>query len=304
MAQLRTTVVSAADAPYFPLLKGLVLSLRRGPLASGLGLSILDLGLEPDQAAWLTAQGARLVVPGWDVEFAGRDAVPSHYRAMSARPHLPRYFPGWDVYLWIDSDAWVQDDSVLAWFIRGAQGGKLAIVPEFDRGYWTMYKPPKLWGQNQQTFAWAFDLRTGYRLGRNPVLNVGVFALRGDAPHWNRWAETHRRILRRRRRKPPHLDNPFHFFLSEQTALNYVVFGEKLPATFLPAIGNWFCSKGDPMYDRERGMLVEPHEPHAPLGVVHLAGKGMKDRVWTLPTLQGDAVTCRLTYGEVSDLTA
>lgn len=296
------TVVTAADAGYFDLLRGLVLSLEQGPLSSRLPLSILDLGLTPEQAAWLRARGATLTEPGWDVEFPGREQVPSHYRAMSARPYLPRYFPGYEIYLWIDCDAWVQDDTVLAWFIRGARRGKMAVVPELDRGYWTMHKPPKLWGQNQQAFAWSFGLKAGYRLGRNPILNVGAFALRGDAPHWHLWGERHRQSLQRRRRRPPHLDSPFNFFLSEQTALNYVIFADKAPATFLPATCNWFCGKGDPLYDRERGMMVEPHEPHTPLGIIHLAGKGMKERVWTIPTLDGGNVTCRLTFEDVSAL--
>jgi len=61
---------------------------------------------------------------------------------MTARPYLPKHFPGHAVYLWIDADAWVQDDTVLDIFVSGARRGMLAVVPEVDRGYWTIHKRP------------------------------------------------------------------------------------------------------------------------------------------------------------------
>jgi hypothetical protein len=294
-------ICTGADALYFPLLQGLVRSLGDGPLTRQLPVGVLDLGLTVEQRAWLAGQGARVVTPGWDVDFPGRDEAPGYYRAMTARPYLPRYFPGYHLYQWIDSDAWVQDDSVLAMLLSAAASGKLAIVPELDRGYWTMYKPPKLWTQNHKAFAWGFGAKVGYRLGRNPILNSGVFALAADAPHWPLWGAAHRRMLQRRRWRPPATDL-FNFLLAEQTALNYVVFADRQPTTLLPATCNWFCGKGTPLWDGERGMVVEPHAPHQALGILHLAGKGMKERVWTLDTLNGAQVTTRLTYEEVQAL--
>ncbi len=56
------------------------------------------------------------------------------------------------------------------------------------------------------------------------------------------------------------------------------------------------------MFDAERNLVIEPHEPHRPLGVIHLAGEGMKERRWTLKTLQGGTVETRLTYSAVQAL--
>jgi hypothetical protein len=296
------TVVSAADTTYFDLLRELVISLRQGPLSRALAVSILDLGLEAEQKRWLEEQGAGVVDPGWDIDFPGRARAPAYYKAMTARPYLPKHFPGHAVYLWIDADAWVQDDTVLDIFVSGARRGMLAVVPEVDRGYWTIHKRPKFWGQNQRAFAWAYGWRAGYRLGRNAILNSGAFALSGDAPHWRLWAEAHAAALRRRRVGRPSNASRIEFRNAEQTALNYAVFAEHAPATFLPAYCNWFCGKGTPMYDPTRRLLVEPHEPHRPLGIVHLAGKQMKERVWTLATPEGGAVKTRLTLEAVQAL--
>jgi hypothetical protein len=297
----KVLIVSAADARYFDLLEQLIASCRAGPIGSACAIAILDVGLSPEQRTSLAAAGITCVEPRWETEWPWRDRMPPHYRSLWARPYLPRYFPGFDTYLWIDADAWVQDDTILRYFLRAAGRGKLAIVQELDRGYWTLYKPPKLWGQNQKAFAWGYGWHAGYRYGRYPILNGGVWALAGDAPHWAAWQSALDRALAPYiRRDPPFAS--MYFQMIEQTAQNYVVFADRLPATFLPAYCNWFCGKGDPMYDPERGLLVEPHEPHRPLGIVHLAGKGVKDRVFTLATPQGGRVETQLGRGAIEKL--
>jgi|SRR5579864_935357 len=296
------TIVSAADSRYFHLLHGLVCSLKAGPLARDIPLSILDLGLSDQERRWLEGHGATIAVPEWEFDFPGRDYIPNYFKALAARPSLRRYFPGYEVYLWLDGDTWVQDDSVLPVFFDSARRGHLAIVPEIDRGYWTIHKRPRLWGQNQKCFAWAFGVRAGYRYGRHPILNAGVFALHRDAPHWDLWATAVRRVMTRRRWSRPSKVWNFYYALGEQTALNYVVFGDGAPASLLPAYCNWFCGKGTPAYDRVRRMLVEPEPPYRPLGILHLAGEGMKDRIWTLKTLDGGEVGTSLSYEAVSAL--
>jgi len=296
------TIVSAADSRYFYLLQELVRSLKARPRAAQIPLSILDIGLTAEERRWLEGQGAVIVVPEWEFEFPGRDHIPIYFKALAARPSLPRYFPGYQVYLWLDGDTWVQDDSVLSIYCDAAYRGKLAIVPEIDRGYWTIHKRPRLWGQNQKCFAWAFGWRAGYEYGRHPILNAGIFALHRDAPHWQLWGAALRRVLTRRRwARPSKLWN-FYYSLGEQTALNYVVFADGAPVAFLPAYCNWFCGKGAPAYDTEHRMLVEPEPPHRALGIIHLAGEGMKDRRWRLCTVQGGEVETLLTYEAIAAL--
>ncbi|MGH6976224.1 MAG: hypothetical protein ACREEA_02840 [Stellaceae bacterium] len=299
------TIVTAGDAGYFGLLRDLLVSLRRGLGDRLPPLSILDIGFTDAQRDSLKREyGATIAPLGWDLVYPARSHPSNSFKVLAGRPHLPRHFPGYDVYLWIDADCWVQDAEVLALFIHGAARGELAIVPEIDRGYWTIHKRPKFWGQNQKAFAWAFGLREGYRYGRNAILNAGVFALRGDAPHWRLWSENYARALKRFHIGPRAYHGNISFFLADQTSLNRAVFVQGAPATLLPAYCNWFCGKGTPMFDRERNLVVEPHEPHRPLGIIHLAGAGMKERIWSLKTLQGGTVETRLTYSAVQALPA
>jgi len=305
MGDRLATIICAADANYFDLLKGLVDSATAAPLASQIPLSILDLGLTPEQISWVEERGGTVVAPGWDIQFPGVETTPNFFKAMTARPHLRDYFPDFDTYLWIDSDAWVQDDSVLTYFMRAAERGQLAIVPELDRAYSSFYKRPKRYSktQNHKAYRYAFGLRAADRLARNPILNSGVFGLAKDAPHWDLWKSALTGALNRRRLKRGTVSN-LNFRIIEQTSLNYVVFADKAPTTFLPAYCNWFCGKGVPMFDDERRLFVEPNEPFTPIGILHLAGHNIQEKVFDLTTIAGRKISTRLTFDAASDLTA
>lgn len=301
---MTATIVSASDAAYFDLLKGLVLSIRDKPEGAGIALSILDVGLNGEQREWLADQGAVIVEPGWDFDMPPAMNTPGHFRALLARPFLPRYFPGHDIYLHIDSDAWVQDWSAIDAYLGAAADGKLAITPQVDRSYNTIYKRPRPYRrtQNYRSFDWSYGWRDADLLGRNPILNCGVFALAEDAPHWGLWAAAiqralSRRTLRRRKGWPN-----IYFKLIEQTAMNYVVFGDKAAATFLPAWCNWFCALAAPKFDGKRRVLVEPHAPYQPVGIVHMAGEDFQNRQFDLEGLNGPGVNTRLRYEDIAGL--
>ncbi|HVC51915.1 MAG TPA: glycosyl transferase [Stellaceae bacterium] len=284
-------IVSAADSRYFPLLQDAVSSVRA--LQPAVALGVLDLGLTPDQTAWLAGQGAQLVRPGWDVDFPGQARTPDTLKAQVARPFLPRHFPGHATYLWLDADAWVQDWRAIEQYCAAASGGRLAIAIEIDRAYKRHYKRPKLFGT---TLVWknyreAFGWRVADRLGRNPMVNCGVFALQREAPHWAAWQRIIARVLRRTR-----------FFYVEQIALNYAVFAEHLPVNLLPAYCNWLAGDAAPAFDAGRGAFVEPHAPHEAIGVMHLAGPEQKTQVFRLDRLEhgrftGATVETSLRYG-------
>jgi hypothetical protein len=287
----KTVIVSAADSAYFPLLKDLVLSIREKPGGRETPLAILDLGLGETERRWLGERGAVLAVPGWDLDFPGRERTPAIRKAQIARPFLPRYFPGHETYLWIDADAWVQEWSSVEMLIGAAADGKLAICPEIDRSYKRHYKRPKLFGMTLQwrCYRTAFGWRVADRMGRNPMLNCGVFALRGDSAHWDAWVAAMTRALQRT-----------SFFFIEQIALNYAVFAGDIAAAFLPATCNWLCGDAAPMWDAARRRLVEPNAPHQPLGIVHLAGDDQKNKTFAIATLDGGRLSTMLRYGAVS----
>jgi hypothetical protein len=281
----RLLVASGADRAYFPLLRDTVLSIRANRQNAAIG--VLDLGLDGEHRDWLSARVTHIVCPDWDLEFPHRTRAPETYKAQVARPFLRRHFPGYEMYLWIDADAWVQDGWVIDLYVSAAGRDKLAITPEIDRAYKRHYKRPKPFGW---TLAWknyreAFGWRAADRLGRNPMVNCGVFALHRDAPHWDAWARLLARVLQRTQ-----------FFFAEQVALNYAIFAEHLPVNFLPAYCNWMPGDAPPAFDVSRGLFVEPYAPYEAIGVMHLAGPEQKNRVFRLDRLDGGTVETSLRY--------
>jgi hypothetical protein len=262
-------------------------------LSPEVSIGVLDLGLSAEQIAWLAGQAVLVVHPGWDVDFPNRDRTPETLKAQVARPFLPRHFPGHEMYFWLDADAWLQEWRVVELYCAAAGHDGIAIVPEIDRAYKRHYKRPKLFGL---TLTWkvyreAFGWRAADRLGRNPMLNCGVFALHRAAPHWAAWQRLLTGVLQRTR-----------FFYVEQAALNYAIFAEHLPANLLPAYCNWMAGDAAPAFDAARGRFVEPYAPHETIGVMHLAGPEQKTQRFRLARLGGGFVETGLRYSDTRDL--
>lgn len=224
-----------------------------------MALGILDCGLTEEQRGWLATQGAISVTPDWDFDFPARAKLKDGYKALTARPFLPRYFPGFDLYFWIDADCWVQQGDALALFQRAARTGALAVAPEIHR---SMRHYRHAWKEfstvNGAAYEAAFGQETAERLIRYPLINAGVFALRADAPHWQGWADLLGDALQR------------SADMTDQITLNVLVYDHGFACEPLPSRCNWPVHHATPAWDAERGLFVEPAMPYEPLGILHL----------------------------------
>lgn len=278
-------IATAGDAAYFPLLKGLVRSIRACPQGAGVPITVLDLGLGAEDRRWLNGEGARLTVPGWDHPFDR--PMPEYFKAMVSRPHLPNHVPDAAIILWLDADCWVQDWSAIELLLAGAAATGFAIVPELDRAYTPFYDGAPYAHHFHDWYKACFDENTARRLFAYPLLNCGVFAARRDAPHWALWARLLADSLRRT-----------VLFVSEQVALNLALRTGGLPFSQLPARCNWICFRATPFSSEDGRLLLEPELPHAPLGILHLAGYPLprKQTPHTLSTPDGGTVTRPLSH--------
>jgi hypothetical protein len=153
----RVLLVTGSDAGYFPLVRNAILSVRDKPQGRQVTLAFFDLGCTDDQRRWLREQVDVIQEPAWEFDFPGRVQLPAHVRAQLARRFLPRHWPGHDLYLWLDADAWVQDWSAVDLLLRGAERRGLAIVPELDRGNRQLSGfAPTVWGYFRRHYAHAF----------------------------------------------------------------------------------------------------------------------------------------------------
>lgn len=256
---MRTLVVTAADEVFAPLLRRLISSLLQWGPQPFTNLAFFDLGVAPEMREWIARHAAHIVEPAWDLPVAMKLRMQQpQLRALTVRPFLPDYFPGYDLYLWIDADAWVQERFALDWYFAGASQGALAAATHFHGAY----------RQTRETFEWRMNRERAYFGGGRPHIhwdayfNAGVFALRGDAPHWRLWEKWFREGIHRSNGR----------VCCDQTALNQALWVEGLPVNVLPATCNWLCHLALPSFDQARARLCEPIAPTRVIGVVHLSG--------------------------------
>lgn len=285
----QTVICTAADAGYFSLLKDLVVSLQKRGQAVPHVLAVLDLGLTPEQTAWLGEQGARLVVPGWDIDFPARAEQPLHFRSQIVRAFLPQHCPGFETYIWLDADTWLQDGALLRWLEVGAADGKMALVEEYHPSYNKAHDQEEI-SQKPFLIESCYGIEDAKAYGLTASLNSGVFALRSDAPHWAVWGQEMAALLQR-------IVTRF----VDQLALERVIHAHKLPACYLPARANWLVSQAIPAFCPERGQLVDPLPPHDPIWLLHLA-LGSKDLTLGIPILGGRYLTMSARLSEIGPL--
>lgn len=253
-------IVTAGDAGYFHLLRGCVASIRDKPQGRDVPMGVLDLGLAEDQVAWLRGLGIATVKPGWDLDLRRREPFPEHYKALTARPFISRYFPGYATYMWLDADAWVQDWAAIELYRQAAADGSLACTPEMDRSYRNFFHAwQEFHDVIHDSYAQAYGRDVADEMVRHPLVNSGAFALRPGAPHWDIWARLMEEGLRRS-------DN----FLTEQDAFNLSIYKHGVRTHFLPAWCNWTVHHSFPVWDTARECFVEPYLPHLKLGILHL----------------------------------
>ena len=283
---MQIIIITAADANYFELVRGTILSVREKSEGANVAIGFFDLGCTPEQLQWLETQVNIIKKPDWDFDFPGRNEAPEHLKGLLVRPCLRKYFPNFDIYLWIDADAWVQDWRAINLLVEGASHRGLAIVPEVHRASLQQYgQLPQFWPWVYQQYEANFGEDIAKKFYSYPILNAGVFALRKDALHWEIWAEKLHQGLQRS-----------GCVMTDQFALNLAVYsGELFNLTeMLPAWCNWIFN-GFPVWNKQRGCFVEPYLPQEAIGILHLAGRQNFDRIKLMAT-DGDILEMSVRY--------
>jgi lipopolysaccharide biosynthesis glycosyltransferase len=262
---MKTIIVTASDEKYSPLLFSFLNSiLRFNNVSDAIGL--LDLGLSDKTLNKVKGHVTTIIKPNWDVPVD--DAIKlnrPHERAKLSRPFLVDYFPGYDLYLWLDADTWLQDGRIISWFYKAASTGALAIVPSEDRCF--QYTRKSLEWRKRHLFNYFgnealefYDLAINH-YSRYSYYNSGAFCIRADAPHWNSWKKYFN-----------HASENLIKGISDQAVLNYAIWKDNLDVYHLPAICNWPCHFSIPVWSERLKKFCEPLIPHAPIGLMHLTG--------------------------------
>jgi len=265
----KNVIVSLADSNYFELLNELVDSIKSFEKSKDIAICILDAGLSEQQKNTLSKKVDEIKSAEWDIDVSsfkvkGREWLKSQV----SRAFLPKYFPNYEKYLWIDCDAWVNDWNSVELYFKACESGKLGITQTLGPGYKIMSKVNWLLGKiaiiNSQNFKHAIKSKIGINKARKlafaPHINIGVFSLEKNSPGWSSWQKNLEQTLK-----------SGNIFGSEGLAINMSVYIDELETEFLPLNCNWIASNLLPKFDEANNTFVEPYLPNYEIGIIHLA---------------------------------
>jgi len=274
----KNVIVSLADSNYFELLNELVDSIKSFEKSKDTAICILDAGLSTHQREILSKKVDEIKSAEWDIDVPafkvkGREWLKSQV----SRAFLPKYFPGYKKFLWIDCDAWVNDWNSVELYFKACENGKLGITQTLGPGYKIMSKVNWLFGKvaiiKSQNFKHAvkskIEMNKARKLAFAPHINIGVFSLEKNSPGWSSWQKNLEQTLKNG-----------NIFGSEGLAINMSVYIDELETEFLPLNCNWIASNLLPKFDEIKNKFVEPYLPNYEIGIMHLAAgiwEGDKD---------------------------
>jgi len=265
----KNVIVSLADSNYFELLNELIDSIKSFEKSKDTAICILDAGLTEQQRNILSKKVDEIKSAEWDINIPafkvkGREWLKSQV----SRAFLPKYFPSYEKYLWIDCDAWVNDWNSVELYFKACENGKLGITQTLGPGYKIMSKVNWLFGKvaiiKSQNFKHAVKSKIGINKARKlafaPHINIGVFSLEKNSPGWVSWQKNLEQTLK-----------SGNIFGSEGLAINMSVYIDDLETEFLPLNCNWIASNLLPKFDEIKNTFVEPYLPNYEIGIMHLA---------------------------------
>ena len=271
----KNVIVSLADANYYPLLSELINSIKRFEKSRDIAICILDAGLSDKQKEELSSKVDEIKFAEWDIKvpdskIKGREWLKSQV----SRAFLPKYFPIYEKYLWIDCDAWVNDWQTIELYFKACENEKLGITQTIGPGYKITSRVDWVFGKlaiiKSQNFKHAIKSKISYEKARKlafaPHINIGVFSLEKKSTTWEKWQENLKQTLQ-----------GGDIFGSEQLAMNMSVYIDNVETEFLPLNCNWITSNLLPKFDEVNNTFVEPYLPNYKIGIMHLAAGIWKD---------------------------
>ena len=274
----KNVIVSLADSNYFELLNELIDSIIRFEKSKEVAICILDAGLTSHQKSVLSSKVDEIKSAEWDIDVPAFKVMNKEWlKSQVSRAFLPKYFPNYKKYLWIDCDAWVNDWKSVELYFKACENGKLGITQTLGAGYKITSKVKWLFGRlaiiKSQNFKHAVKSKIGLDKARKlafaPHINIGVFSLEKNSPGWKSWQKNLEQTLK-----------SGNIFGSEGLAINMSIYIDNLETEFLPLNCNWIASNLLPKFDKEQNIFVEPYLPNYKIGIMHLAAgiwQGNKD---------------------------
>ena len=192
MKKNKKIIISSADSKYFELLSELHSSLLYNNILNDYDFGVLDTGLKEGEINFLLKKNVIIHKAEWNAKVLkykvrNRD----HLKTQFARAFLPDYFNGYNIYIWLDADTWINDRETFLLYEQGAKNNKLCITPQVDRSYgkfakidWFFGFPKKIRTINYKNISKSVSFSLARKYALHATLNAGAFSLNDNPNLW------------------------------------------------------------------------------------------------------------------------
>ena len=264
----RLQIVSGGDSKYFELLDELACSIKALNLDTEINITFLDGGLKEEQRKYFEKNSVQVLDPGWCCEVAEKRSRGRNFLKINvAKLHLDKIFPKAGTILWVDGDTWFQTSKAIDYFVSVAAKNKLGIVSQSSRNNIDTIIYKNWFGRLVELRNILYKNAIRSNLPKNLInilkakstLNAGAYALKKDAPHWERFRYWQERVLKKGR-----------VFTSDQLSMGLTIYHDALPFEPLPDICNYF---GKLRWNASINKFVDFYVPNDPISIIHLAAQ-------------------------------
>ena len=262
----KNLIVSSSDENYSHLLKELYSSTLN---LNVYDFAVLDCGLSEDSKDFFKQKNIQILECKWDIDVPSYKVRGREYlKAQFSRFFLDLYFPGYENYIWMDSDTWIACPNTFDYYIQGSNQRGFAITPQVDRASpklvnikWFMNIPSKINSINFKNISKSISKDLAKKYAGHYTLNAGCFAYNKKYDGMKIIKKNLNTASRKGR-----------LFGSDQVALAISLFEDNLDFELLPSYCNWLCEHHMPKFSLDKNTFVEPYIPNHNIGVMHLAG--------------------------------
>ena len=256
----RTIVVTGCDSAHYDLVADLLISLTDVG-RDGLAVGFVHIG---DDAVPAEIEAAvDCIVHVADNGFHANGLRGFRLAYLAIKPRLPDFFPGYDTYVWLDGDTWVQNRAGLDQIVQSAPFAALCAHPELDPNYFRTTMPSQRLLSLYGALYGEADAASHVPL---PMFNTGVFAATAGSPLWSLWrealAEVHDRTIA----------SPWLYF-SDQVPMHRLIASGRLSVQPLRAVNNWLVHAAAPGLNTRSKRVVAPTYPYEEINILHLTGQ-------------------------------
>ena len=260
----QTCFVTGGDSNYFTLIVECIESIRNTQTYKDCAVCVLDCGLKTEEKQYLTEKlnVHDIKDPGWFTNSEtfyryspSRDQVFSSplqqnpgNKSIAARAIMDHVFPGFRYYMWIDADAWVQDERAIDMMLSTCQTQYCAGAIHCNGSI----------GKTGFLKSQLFDEEKKNLIASRPTITGGVCCFDAQSGFMEEWAQLMRDSIKKYG----------YWYTQDECAMNYLFYKYNFDK-ILPYECNYRFSPGLPIVVGDDPVLRNPHN-HQVIGIIHL----------------------------------